>query len=127
MSLLRHGIALAQRVGQDVHGLAARLAPAPAARAAARPDAARLASILARTESALADDILPFWTRHAWDDDAGGFITHLDRTGRPSGPTSKHLVTQAGTIWSLAAAHRHGLGGGAYLALARRGVGFLCE
>jgi len=127
LSLLRHGIALAQRVGQDVHGLAARLVPAPTLRAVARPDVARLAAILARSESALADDVLPFWTRHTWDDDAGGFITHLDRTGRRSGPTGKCLVAQAGTIWSLAAAHRHGLGGGAYVALAERGVRFLQE
>lgn len=127
MSFLRHGIALAQRVGQDVHGLAARLAPAPPARAASPPDPARLAAILARTESALADDVLRFWTRHTWDDEAGGFITHLDRVGRPSGPTSKCLVGQAGMIWSLAAAHRHGLGGGRYLELAGRGVRFLME
>jgi mannose/cellobiose epimerase-like protein (N-acyl-D-glucosamine 2-epimerase family) len=126
-SLLRHGIALAQRVGQDLHGLATRLTPAPAGHAGALPDRSELAPVLARAESALADDVLPFWTRDTWDDDAGGFITHLDRTGRRAGPTGKCLVAQAGTIWSLAAAHRHGLDGRGYLDLARGGVRFLLE
>jgi mannobiose 2-epimerase len=130
-TLLRHGIALAQRVGQDLHGLASRLARSPAASTVARrgpgPDAARLGSILARIESGLAHDVLPFWTRETWDEDGGGFITHLDRAGHRSGPTSKCLVTQAGTIWALAAAHRHGLDERRYLELARRGVRFLLE
>jgi mannose 2-epimerase len=128
--VLRHGVALAQRVGQDVHGLASRLAR-PAARTVGRrgpgPDAARLGSILTRVESGLADDVLPFWTRETWDEDGGGFVTHLDRAGHRSGPTGKCLVTQAGTIWALAAAHRHGLEAPGYLELARRGVRFLLE
>jgi mannose/cellobiose epimerase-like protein (N-acyl-D-glucosamine 2-epimerase family) len=128
-TIVRHGVALAQRVGQDLHGIASRLGRAPAVGAAAGrgPDASRLSSILARAESGLADDVLPFWVREIWDEDAGGFITHLDRTGHRSGPTSKCLVTQAGTIWALAAAHRHGLDSRGYLELARRGVRFLLE
>jgi mannose/cellobiose epimerase-like protein (N-acyl-D-glucosamine 2-epimerase family) len=125
--LAGYGIALAQRIGQNLHGLVSRFTRPPATGIAARPDAARLAAILTRTESALADDILPFWTRETWDEDGGGFITHLDRTGRRSGPTGKFLMTQAGMIWALAAAHRHGLEDRGYLELARRGVGFLLE
>jgi len=122
-----YAIALAQLFGQNLHGLVSRFTRLPATGIAARPDAAQLTAILTRTESALADDILPFWTRDTWDEDGGGFITHLDRTGRRSGPTGKFLMTQAGTIWALAAGHRHGLEDRGYLELARCGVRFLIE
>jgi mannose/cellobiose epimerase-like protein (N-acyl-D-glucosamine 2-epimerase family) len=125
--LAGYGNALAQLVGQNLHGLVTRLVRPSAAGIAAPPDAARLAAILARSESALADDILPFWTRETWDEEGGGFITHLDRAGHRSGPTCKFLMTQAGMIWALAAAHRHGLANQGYLELARRGVRFLLE
>jgi mannose 2-epimerase len=131
--LARHGVALAQRIGQDLHGLPSRLArPSASAQGAVvnnipRPAAERLRQILELIELNLADDILPLWTRDTWDEDAGGFITYLDRRGRRSGPTHKHLVTQAGTIWAFAAAHRHGLAGKGYLELAGRGVRFLLD
>jgi mannose/cellobiose epimerase-like protein (N-acyl-D-glucosamine 2-epimerase family) len=126
-ALAGYGIALAQRVGQDLHGLVSWFTHPSATGTAELPDAAQLAAILSRTESALADDVLPFWTRETWDENGGGFITHLDRNGRRSGPTGKFLMTQAGTIWALAAAHRHGLADRGYLELARRGVRFLLE
>jgi len=126
-ALSGYGIALAQRVGQDLHGLVSRFTRPRAAGTAVVPDPARLAAILTRTESALAADVLPFWTRETWDESGGGFITHLDRTGRRSGPTAKFLMTQAGMIWVLAAAHRHGLEDRGYLELARRGVRFLLD
>ena len=125
--LAGYGIALTQLVGQNLHGLVSRFVRPSAAGIAAPPDAARLAAILTRTESALADDILPFWTRETWDEESGGFITYLDRAGRRSGPTGKFLMTQAGMIWALAAAHRHGVESQGYLELARRGVQFFLE
>lgn len=118
-------LAFAQRLAQDLHG---RFARGRVPRGAdAPPDAGRLAAILEEAETCLADNVLPFWIRRTWDAEGGGFITHLDRIGERLGPTDKHLVPQARMIWTLAAAHRHGLGGGTYLELAGRGVRFMTE
>ena len=83
--------------------------------------------ILRNVESSLADNIMPFWTRNTWDEEGGGFITHLDRTGNRLGPSDKYLVMQARMIWTLAAAHRHGLADRGYLELAGKGVRFLMD
>ena len=51
-----------------------------------KPLVDRLPVILRNVEASLADDIMPFWTRNTWDEEGGGFITHLDRTGNRLGP-----------------------------------------
>src|SRR5258708_4583618 len=87
----------AQRGGQDVHGFASSLSRGATrtsvGRQLTRDDVTRLGGILGRAQTNLADDLLPFWTRHTWDADGGGFITHLDREGRRLGPTDKCLVS----------------------------------
>ena len=118
----------AQRLGQDIHaGLSRRGARGASIAGSARPDSGSFVSIAARVELMLAGDILPFWTRHTWDREHGGFITHLDRTGARLGPTDKGLVSQARMVWTLCAAHRHGLADRGYLELAGRGVRFLID
>jgi hypothetical protein len=52
----------------------------------------------------LAENLLPSWACHAPD-----------------------VVTQARVIWTLAAAHRHGVRDRGYLDLARHGIDFLTE
>ena len=98
------------------------MSPAPPEAGAADPE---LDSIRVRAARDLRENVLPFWTRHTWDRDSGGFITHLDHRGRPTGVRDKYLVMQARMIWSLSAAHRHGIDDRGYLALAADGVEFL--
>jgi mannobiose 2-epimerase len=117
-------------VAEEAHGILSR-----AWRATGRlsgpdepvPEPTRLAAIRRQADAALADNILPFWASHAWDDVEGGFITHLDRVGRRLGPTDKYLVPQTRLVWTLAAAHRHGLVDKGYLELAGRGARFLVD
>lgn len=88
---------------------------------------AQLGAIRAQVESDLRADVLPFWTNNTWDENGGGFITFLDRSGKRTGETDKYLVMQARMVWTLAAAHRHGVTDPKYLDLARRGAHFLVE
>jgi mannose 2-epimerase len=91
------------------------------------PEAGELAEIRRRARVGLVDNLLAFWMLHGSDDEHGGFINNLDRTGRPVGSTDKYLVFQARLVWTLAAAHRHGLPDGGYLAAAGRGARFLVD
>jgi mannobiose 2-epimerase len=124
-------LALAQRLAEEAHGIMSRACRASAGPHSGRderlPDSARLDAMRRQAEAALADKVLPFWASHAWDEPHGGFITHLDRVGQRLGPTDKYLVPQARLVWTLAAAHRHGLVGRGYLELAGRGARFLVE
>ena len=90
-------------------------------------DVIRLSSVLFKAERDLGENVLPFWTRHTWDENCGGFITHLDRVGKRTGVTDKYLVMQARMIWSLSYAHKFGLRDKGYLELAGKGVNFLVE
>ena len=128
---VRYGLALAQRAGHGLHVILAGFRPrppGPGARAAAHPTPAGLAGALARVDTMLARDVLPHWTRESWDETGGGgFVTRRDRAGRPLPSLDRQLVGQARMVWTLAAAHRHGLTGRGYLQLAGRGVRFLLE
>lgn len=70
--------------------------------------------------------VLPFWERHSVDADCGGFITHLDCSGRIADPSEKFLVMQTRMIYSFAAAAEMG-GSREWLNLAEQGVIFLLE
>jgi mannose/cellobiose epimerase-like protein (N-acyl-D-glucosamine 2-epimerase family) len=129
--LPRASLVLARRLAEDAHGAMSVAWRAAVGRGLRRderlPDAARLDAIHRQTDAALADKVMPFWASHAWDEQHDGFITHLDRAGQWLGPTDKYLVPQARLVWTLAAAHRHGLVGKGYLELAGRGARFLVE
>lgn len=87
----------------------------------------RLDRMLARAESNLADNLMPFWANHTWDDEYGGFLTRLDRCGRRLDDREKVLMMQVRMIHSLSAAHRHGLADRGYLELAGKGFDYLVE
>lgn len=129
--MIRRLLRPAQRAGLRVHGLLARPAvghPPEGHSPGDRPSLASLASLgtrLGQIESSLAEGLLPFWTRHTWDESDGGFVTLVDRAGHPTGSRDKELRRQARMTWMLAAAHRHGLSGHGYLELAARGAAFL--
>lgn len=98
-----------------------------AAQTLSEDDRRRLTDILAKTESNIVENVLPFWTRNFWDEEYGGFITHLDRKGNRTGVTDKFVLMQGRTIWALSAAHRFGLRDKRYLELAGKGVDFLLQ
>jgi mannobiose 2-epimerase len=125
----RQALALGQRAGQDLHAaLAALGSRAHVTPAGGHAPATMEALAAARdvVEGMLARDVLPHWTRESWDE-AGGFVTDLARDGRRIGSPPRHLVSQARMVWTLAAAHRHGLTGRGYLRLAELGVRFLLD
>jgi mannobiose 2-epimerase len=76
-------------------------------------------------EAALAENLMPFWANHAWDDEYGGFLTRLDRQGRRLDDSEKCLMMQVRMIASLSAAHRYGLKDRGYLDLAAKGFEFI--
>lgn len=84
-----------------------------------------ITTILQRAEAALSNNLMPFWTDNTWDADYGGFLTRLDRSGRRLENSEKVLMMHARMIYSLSAAHRHGLSDRSYLKLARRGFEYL--
>lgn len=122
---LRSGLKPLQRVCQEAHTRLVRLPRPRPAPAGVEPDRATLARRLAELEESLARDLLPYWSRNTWDG-AHGFVRPPALAGQsPAGGTP--LRFQARMIWTFAHAHRHGLTGGGYLELARRGVDLLVE
>ncbi|HHH75908.1 MAG TPA: N-acylglucosamine 2-epimerase, partial [Phycisphaerae bacterium] len=75
----------------------------------------------------LTTELLPFWLDRCRDDEGGGFLTHFDGEGNPSGETEKSLIAQARTVYTMASAHRAGYGGGRCGEFASHGVDFLLE
>jgi mannobiose 2-epimerase len=87
----------------------------------------RCDAYLDEVQNHLRDELLPFWLNHGVDEEYGGFLTYFDGQGEPTGETEKTLVCQTRMIYAFSAAHRAGLGQGAFLDLARGGVDFLLE
>ncbi len=90
-------------------------------------DVAAVRACLAEVEQHLHDELLPFWIERSPDLEVGGFLTHFDRNGAPTGDTTKTLVSQLRMIFTMASAHRAGLGAGRCAELARHGVDFVVE
>jgi len=89
------------------------------------PNLPFLSDMRHRAESLLSENLMPFWARHAWDREYGGFLTRLDRRGVRLDDSEKVLMMQVRMIYSLSAAHRHGLRDRGYLELASRGFEYL--
>jgi mannobiose 2-epimerase len=87
----------------------------------------RLLRVGELAERGLSENLMPFWARHSWDEQYGGFLTRLDRRGNRLDDTEKVLMMQVRMIHSLSAAHRHGLRGRGYLDLAGRGFDFVVQ
>ena len=80
---------------------------------------------LDRLDSYLTTGLLPFWIENSVDEQYGGFLTYFDRNGKPTGETTKTLLCQERMIFTMASAHRAGLGGGRCLEIAERGFDFM--
>ncbi len=85
------------------------------------------ADIRQRIGRHLRENLLPFWTRRTWDESHGGFIGHVGDHGIPTGVTDKYLLIQSRIVWTLSAAHRHGITDQRYLELAGRGFRFMVD
>jgi len=85
----------------------------------------RFVPLMQEIQHHLFDELAPFWLTHGVDEEHGGYLTYLDRQGRPTGETLKTLICQTRMIYSASAAHRHNLGDGKFLGIARQGVEFL--
>lgn len=86
-----------------------------------------LTDLREKAEAALAENLIPFWADNTWDEIYGGFLTRLDRRGRRLDASEKVLMMQVRMIYSLAAAHRHGLRDQGYLERADRGFQYLID
>lgn len=89
------------------------------------PDLPFLSDMRQQAERLLSENLMPFWARHAWDREYGGFLTRLDRRGVRLDDSEKVLMMQVRMIHSLSAAHRHGLRNRGYLDLASQGFEYL--
>ena len=76
------------------------------------PRARQIVGILTRAESYLTDVLPPFWIQRSLDPDFGGFLTHFDVSGSPTGETTKTFLTQVRMLYTMASAHRSGYGAG---------------
>ena len=87
----------------------------------------RLEKCFVEMQDHFRDELLPFWMTHGVDSKFGGYLTYLDRNGKPTGETVKTLVCQTRMIYTYSSLHRAGLGEGRALAIAQGGVEFLLD
>jgi len=71
--------------------------------------------------------LLPFWIENSVDEEYGGFLTYFDRDGERTGETTKTLLCQERMVFTMASAHRAGLGEGRCLEIAQQGFEFMVE
>lgn len=89
--------------------------------------AERLEEWLGEVQDHLRDELLPFWFTHGQDSKFGGFLTYLDKEGRPTGETQKTLVCQSRNIFTYSEIERAGMGHGKALEIAQQGFEFLID
>lgn len=76
-------------------------------------------------ERLLTENITPFWLSHTIDRAHGGFALNHATSGRPKGPATKTLVTQARMLWFFSRLYRSAYGDASHLDAARHGYEFL--
>jgi len=91
------------------------------------PDPNEIADLLDRTETYLTQTLLPFWIERSPDRECGGFLTYFDRHGRATGEATKTFLMQIRMLFTMAAAHRAGYGGGRCAELAEMGARFILD
>lgn len=74
--------------------------------------------------AALLDDVIPFWLRHGWDQEHGGFLTALDRDGAVV-DTDKSIWFQGRGAWMFATLYNTIEPRPEWLEAARSGIEFL--
>ncbi|HUX20453.1 MAG TPA: AGE family epimerase/isomerase [Spirochaetia bacterium] len=79
---------------------------------------------LRRYESALNEDVIPFWLRHSLDKEAGGYFTCLDRDGSVY-DTDKFLWLQGREAWMFSALYNRRHADPGLLDAAALGIDFL--
>ncbi|RMH56315.1 MAG: N-acylglucosamine 2-epimerase [Bacteroidetes bacterium] len=88
------------------------------------PTAATWQALHTRFETALFEQVLPFWTRHSPDRTHGGYFNHLDRDGTVY-DTTKQVWLQGRQAWMFSKLYRTVEPRPAWLDLARLGIDFL--
>jgi mannobiose 2-epimerase len=83
--------------------------------------------ILRKTHSYLTEVLLPFWVESSSDPQFGGYLTHFDEVGKPTGETTKTFLMQIRMLYTMASAHRAGYGDGRCAELAQMGAEFILE
>ncbi|MBA7616840.1 Cellobiose 2-epimerase [subsurface metagenome] len=58
----------------------------------------KLLEMQKKAEINLKDNVLPFWTKNTWDNEYGGFLTRLDRTGKLIDTSEKVFIMQVRMI-----------------------------
>ncbi len=87
----------------------------------------RIETALEEIRHHLFNELLPFWQTHGVDEEYGGFLTYLDKDGRPTGETLKTLICQTRMIYTYASAYRARVADDSFLKIAAQGVDFLLE
>jgi mannobiose 2-epimerase len=99
----------------------------PAAPVFPEPTQAALDASRLTLERLLRENLLPFWLPGALDREHGGYRLNHDVRGRWKGPASKHLVSQARTLWFFARLAGAGIAPGVHREAAEHGHRFLRE
>lgn len=87
----------------------------------------RIETALEEIRHHLFNELLPFWQTHGVDEEYGGFLTYLDKDGRPTGETLKTLICQTRMIYTYASAYRARVADDSFLKIAAQGVDFLLQ
>ncbi len=90
----------------------------------AKSPASALQAVRDRYHALLFDDVVPWWLRHARDEEHGGYFTCLNRDGSPYA-TDKYLWPTARQVWFFSHIHRHHEPRRQWLDHARHGLAFL--
>ena len=86
-----------------------------------------LSELQNKAEHSLKDNLLPFWTKTSWDEEYGGFLTRLNRTGECIDTSQKIFIMQVRMLWSLSAARMFGITDRGYIELAHRAFDYIIE
>ena len=91
------------------------------------PPSTEMISIADQMQAYLENDLLPFWQDRAPDRACGGFLSHFDRNGRPTGEEIKTFLSHIRLLYTMASTLRYGHGLGRSAELARWGADFLLD
>lgn len=89
------------------------------------PSDLQLSDLKSFYERQLLENILPFWLKHARDDEGGGYFTCLERDGKVFDADKLCLWSQGRIAWTFAWLYNEWRQEPAWLEFARRGVDFL--
>ncbi len=91
------------------------------------PDKDAVQRVYEKLRTYLTETLLPFWLDNSRDEECGGFLTHFDREGKPTGETEKTFLMQIRMLYTMASAHRAGYGDGRCGELAGEGARFILD